>query len=90
MSTGTVRLHRVFKAPPERLYRAFIDGNAMVKWLPPDGFTGRILHLDPRVGGSYRMSFTNFSSGREHVFEGNFIEMEQGKRLVEPEIPDEG
>ncbi|MGD9546522.1 MAG: SRPBCC family protein [Candidatus Krumholzibacteriia bacterium] len=82
MSTGTVRLHRVFKAPPERLYRAFIDGEAMVKWLPPDGFTGRILHLDPRVGGSYRMSFTNFSSGREHVFGGNFVEMEEGKRLA--------
>ena len=82
MSTGTVRLHRVFKAPAGRLYRAFIEGDAMVKWLPPDGFTGRMLHLDPKVGGSYRMSFTNFSSGREHVFGGNYVELVPGKRLV--------
>ena len=67
-STRTVRLHRVFKAPAERLYRAFLDPDAMVKWLPPNGFTGKVHHLDAKVGGTYRMSFTNFSSGHSHPF----------------------
>ncbi|HEX4412711.1 MAG TPA: SRPBCC domain-containing protein, partial [Lacipirellulaceae bacterium] len=64
--TGSVRLHRVLKAPPERVYRAFLDPEAMVKWLPPKGFTGKVHSMDARVGGGYKMSFTNFSSGQAH------------------------
>ncbi len=67
---STIRLHRVFKAAPERVYRAFLDPDAMVKWLPPNGFTARVHHMDARVGGSYRMSFTNFSTGTSHAFGG--------------------
>ena len=66
MSTSTVRLHRVLRAPPERIYRAFLDAEAMAKWLPPNGFTGKVHHLDARVGGTYRMSFTNLASGHSH------------------------
>ena len=79
--TGTVRLHRVLKAPPERVYRAFLDADAMVKWLPPHGFTGRVHHLDARVGGSYRMSFTNFSSGGTHSFGGDYLELVPHERI---------
>src|SRR5688572_13849035 len=67
-TTNTVRLHRVLRAKPERVYRAFLDPDAMVKWLPPNGFTGKIHHLDAKVGGSYKMSFTNFSTGTSHSF----------------------
>ena len=81
MSTGTVRLHRVLRATPERIYRAFIDADAMTKWLPPHGFTGRVHHLDAKVGGSYRMSFTNFSSGRSHTFGGEYLELVPHERL---------
>jgi uncharacterized protein YndB with AHSA1/START domain len=80
-NTGTVRLHRVLKAPPERVYRAFVDREAMVKWLPPYGFTAEVQKMDARVGGSYRMSFTNFSTGTSEVFGGTYLEMEPGKRL---------
>ncbi|MDO6965381.1 SRPBCC family protein [Rhizobium alvei] len=77
----TIRLHRVIKAPPERVYRAFTDADAMCKWLPPHGFTGRFEHLDARVGGTFRMSFTNFTNGQSHAFGGTYLELEEGKRL---------
>jgi uncharacterized protein YndB with AHSA1/START domain len=73
MSNHTVRLHRVLRAPPERVYRAFLDADAMAKWLPPHGFTGKVHHLDARVGGSYRMSFTNFTTGQSHSFGGEYV-----------------
>ena len=79
--SGTVRLHRVIRATPERLYRAFVDAEAMAKWLPPHGFTGKVHHLDATVGGSYRMSFTNFSTGQSHAFGGAFVELVPGERL---------
>ena len=75
MSKGTVRLHRVLRATPERVYRAFLDPDAMAKWLPPNGFTGRVHHSDARVGGTYRMSFTNFSTGQSHAFGGEYLEL---------------
>lgn len=73
--TGTVRLHRVIRAPAERVYRAFLDPDAMVKWLPPHGFTGKVDHMDARAGGGYRMCFTNFSTGKSHAFGGTYIEL---------------
>lgn len=79
--TGTVRFHRVLRAPAERIYRAFIDPAAMCKWLPPYGFTGTVHHMDARVGGSYRMSFTNFGTGHSHAFGGKYLEMKPGERL---------
>ena len=79
--SGTVRLHRVIRATPERLYRAFVDAEAMAKWLPPHGFTGKVHHLDATVDGSYRMSFTNFSTGQSHAFGGTFVELVPGERL---------
>jgi len=81
MPTGTVRLHRVIRAAPERVYRAFLDPDAMAKWLPPNGFTGKVHHMDARVGGSYRMSFTNFSTGDSHAFGGEFVELVPNERL---------
>jgi uncharacterized protein YndB with AHSA1/START domain len=81
MATGAVRLHRVLRAPPERIYRAFLDADAMAKWLPPNGFTGRVHHMDAKVGGSYRMSFTNFSNGQSHAFGGEFLELVPHERL---------
>jgi uncharacterized protein YndB with AHSA1/START domain len=81
MPTSTIRLHRVLRAPPERVYRAFIDPAAMAKWLPPHGFTGTVHHLDARVGGSHRMSFTNFTTGDSHAFGGDYLELVPGKRL---------
>ena len=92
---GTVKLHRVFNAPPERVYRAFTDADAMAKWLPPHGFTGKVHHLDARVGGTYRMSFTNLASGHSHHFGGTYLELEPGKRIVhtdkfdDPNLPGE-
>lgn len=81
MSNGTVRLHRVLRAAPERVYRAFLDPDAMAKWLPPNGFTGRVHNIDARVGGSYKMSFTNFSTGQSHAFGGEFLELVPHERL---------
>lgn len=81
MSTGTVRFHRVLRAPAERVYRAFLDPEAMVKWLPPHGFTGRVHELDARVGGRYRMSFTQLSNGKTHAFGGTYLELVAGERL---------
>ena len=75
MATGTVHLHRVLRATPERVYRAFLDADAMAKWLPPHGFTGRVHHLEARAGGTFRMSFTNFSTGRVETFGGEFLEL---------------
>ncbi len=79
--TGTVRLHRVLRAPPERVYRAFLDPDAMCKWTPPHGFTGKIHHSDVRVGGGYRMSFTNFGTGRSHSFGGTYVELTPHERI---------
>lgn len=79
--TGTVRLHRVLRCPPERLYRAFTDADAWARWLPPNGYTGRVHELDLRVGGRYRMSFTQFASGHSHSFGGTYLELEPNRRL---------
>lgn len=81
MSTNTVRLHRVLRAPAERIYKAFIDADAMAKWLPPNGFTGKVHQMDARVGGSYRMSFTNFTTGQSHSFGGTYLELVPHQRL---------
>jgi uncharacterized protein YndB with AHSA1/START domain len=78
---STVRFHRVLKAPAERIYRAFLDADAMAKWLPPHGFTGKVHHADARVGGTYRMSFTNFSTGSSHSFGGEYVELVPNERL---------
>lgn len=94
-TTGTVTLHRVFRAPPDRVYRAFIDPDAMAKWLPPHGFAGRVLSMEARVGGSYRMQFTNFSNGQSHAFGGEYLELVPGERIVhtdsfdDPNLPGE-
>jgi uncharacterized protein YndB with AHSA1/START domain len=79
--TNTVKLHRVFAAPPERVYRAFLEPEAMVKWLPPRGFTGKVHSMDARVGGGYRMSFTNFGTGNSHFFGGTYVELTPNERL---------
>jgi len=78
---STVKLHRVFTAPPERIYRAFLDPAAMCKWLPPHGFTGTVHQMDAKVGGQWRMSFTNFSSGGGHSFGGTYLELVPGEKL---------
>jgi uncharacterized protein YndB with AHSA1/START domain len=79
--SNVVRLHRVLRAPPERVYRAFLDPDAMVKWLPPHGYTGKVHHMDARVGGSHRMSFTNFSTGNSHAFGGRYVELTPHARI---------
>jgi uncharacterized protein YndB with AHSA1/START domain len=81
MTTNTVRLHRVLRAPPERVYRAFITAEAMAKWLPPHGFTGKVYQMDAQVGGEWRMSFTAFGNGHTHSFGGKYIELVPGERL---------
>jgi len=78
---NTVRLHRVLRSTPERVYRAFLDPEAMAKWLPPNGFTGKVHQLDARVGGTYRMSFTNFTSGKSHSFGGEYLELVPNERI---------
>jgi uncharacterized protein YndB with AHSA1/START domain len=78
---NTVRLQRVLRSTPERIYRAFLDPDAMAKWLPPNGFTGKVHQIDARVGGSYRMSFTNFSSGKSHSFGGKYLELVPNERI---------
>ena len=80
-NTHTVRLHRVLRATPERVYRAFLDADAMTKWLPPNGFTGKVQQMDAKVGGGYKMSFTNFSTGSSHSFGGTFLELTPPERL---------
>ena len=81
MSTHTIRLHRVLRCPPEKVYRAFLDADAMAKWLPPHGFTGRVHHSDAKVGGTFRMSFRNFSTGHSHAFGGSYLELVPHERL---------
>jgi uncharacterized protein YndB with AHSA1/START domain len=81
MSTHTIRLHRVLRSTPERIYRAFLDADAKAKWLPPNGFTGKVHHLDAQVGGSYKMSFTNFTTGKSHSFGGTYLELLPHERI---------
>jgi uncharacterized protein YndB with AHSA1/START domain len=80
-TANTIRLHRVLRAAPERIYRAFLDADAMVKWLPPNGFTAKVHHMDARVGGTHRMSFTNFSTGKSHSFGGTYLELTPHERI---------
>lgn len=80
-NTNTVRLHRVLRAAPERVYRAFLDPDAMAKWLPPNGFTGKVHHMEAKVGGTYKMSFTNFSTGTSHSFGGKYLELKPHELL---------
>src|SRR5499427_3769643 len=95
MSGNTIRLHRVIRTKPERLYRAFLDPEAMVKWLPPNGFTGKVHEIDARVGGHYKMSFTNFTTGNGHSFGGEYLELVQNEKIVhtdkfdDPNMPGE-
>jgi uncharacterized protein YndB with AHSA1/START domain len=94
-NTNTIKLHLVVQAPPERVYRAFLDATAMVKWLPPNGFTGEVHHLDARVGGTYRMSFKNFTTGRSHSFGGEYLELKPNElirysdKFEDPNLPGE-
>lgn len=81
-AANTVRLHRVLRTPPERVYRAFLDADAMAKWLPPSGFTCKVHHLEARVGGRFRMSFTNFGTGHGHSFGGTYLELVPDERIV--------
>ena len=81
MATGTVRLHRVLRAPPERVYRAFLDPAAMCKWLPPHGFTGTVHHLEAKVGGTFKMSFTHFGARHSHSFGGEYLELVPNERI---------
>ncbi len=95
MATNTVRLHRVLRTTPDRVYRAFLDAEAMVKWLPPHGFTGRVHQLDAKVGGRYKMSFTNLGSGNGHSFGGEYLELVPNERIShtdefdDPNLPGE-
>ena len=95
MSTNTIRLHRVIRSSPEKVYRAFLDPDAMVKWLPPHGFTAKVHHFDPRLGGSHKMSFTNFTTGQSHSFGGVYVELVPGERICytdkfdDPALPGE-
>ena len=92
---GTVRFHRVLRTSPEKLFKAFVDADAKAKWLPPYGFTAKVHEIDVRVGGGYRMSFTNFSTGNSHAFGGTYVELVPGERLVytdkfdDPNLPGE-
>ena len=81
MATHTILLHRVLRATPEKIYRAFLDADAMAKWLPPNGFTGNVHHLEAKVGGTYRMSFTNFGTGHSHSFGGEYLELVPSERI---------
>ena len=80
-NTNTIRLHRVLRAPADRVYRAFLDASAMAKWLPPNGFTCQVHHLEPTVGGTYKMSFTNFTTGKSHSFGGEYLELTPNERI---------
>jgi uncharacterized protein YndB with AHSA1/START domain len=81
MGTNTIRLHRVLRATPERVYRAFLDPDAMVKWLPPNGFTGKVHEMDAKVGGRHKMAFTNFTTGKSHSFGGTYLELAPNERI---------
>ena len=95
MPTSSIRLPRVLRVTPERIYRAFLDAEAMVKWLPPNGFTGKVHHLDAKVGGTYKMSFTNFTTGHSHSFGGEYLELVPYERIrhtdkfEDPNLPGE-
>ena len=89
MAENTVKLHRVLRAPAERIYRAFLNPDAMAKWLPPHGFTGKVHQMDAKVGGSYRMSFTNFSSGGSHSFGGKYLELVPNERIRHTDVFDD-
>jgi len=95
METNTIKLHRVFRCSPDKVYEAFLNPAAMCKWLPPNGFTGSVDHVDARVGGTYKMSFTNFGSGASHSFGGEYLELVPGERIVhtdkfdDPNMPGE-
>ena len=95
MPTNTIRLHRVLRAAPERVYKAFLDPEAMAKWLPPNGFTGKVHHMEAKVGGSYKMSFINFSTGNGHSFGGKYLELKPNEFLKytdkfdDPNLPGE-
>ena len=80
-NTNTIRLHRIIRATPEKIYRAFLDADAKAKWLPPNGFTGKVHHLDAKVGGTYKMSFTNFTTGKSHSFGGKYLELVPHERI---------
>jgi len=80
-TTNTIRLHRVLRATPERIYRAFLDADALAKWLPPNGFTCKVHHLEARVGGTHKMSFTNFTTGKSHSFGGQYVELVPNERI---------
>ena len=81
MTTHTIRLHRVVRSTPEKVYRAFLDADAMSKWLPPNGFTGKVHHIDVKIGGTFKMSFTNFTTGKSHSFGGAYLELVPHERL---------
>jgi len=81
MTTNTIRLHRVVRATPQKIYKAFLDPHAMSKWLPPNGFTGKVHQMDAKVGGKYKMSFTNFSTGKSHSFGGEYLELTSHERI---------
>lgn len=95
MATSTIRLHRVLRATPERVYRGFLDADAMVKWLPPNGFTAKVHHMETKVGGTFRMSFTNFTSGNSHFFGGEYLELTPHEKIrytdkfEDPNLPGE-
>ena len=86
---NTVRFHRVLRTTPERVYRAFLDGEAMAKWLPPHGFTGKVHHLEAKVGGTYKMSFTNFTNGQSHSFGGKYLELVPNERIRHTDVFDD-
>lgn len=88
-ATHVIRLHRVLRAPPERVYRAFLDPDALGKWLAPHGFTGKVHHLEPKVGGTYRMSFTNFTTGHSHSFGGTYLDLLPNERIVHTDVFDD-
>ncbi len=88
-NTNTIKLHRVLRAPASRIYRAFLDADAMAKWLPPNGFTGKVHHMDAKVGGTYKMSFTNFTSGKSHSFGGKYLELSPNERLRYTDVFDD-
>src|ERR1043165_6275919 len=80
-NTNTIRLHRVLRAAPDKIYRAFLDADAMAKWLPPNGFTGKVHQMNAKVGGTYKMSFTNFTTGKSHSFGGTYVELKSDERI---------
>lgn len=86
---GTVRLHRVLRSKPERLYRAFLDPEALVKWMPPHGFTAKVHHMEPRVGGTYKMSFKNFTTGNSHSFGGKYLELVANEKIRHTDVFDD-